>query len=61
MTTPETTWSVRVRNGTVRLTIAGETLQEFEFAVVTTPGRANWYAAMLRRAMRRVAPEREAK
>lgn len=59
MTTPETTWSVRVRTGTVRLTISGQRHQEFE--VVTTPGKARWYANMLRRAMRRLAAEREAK
>lgn len=57
MTGPTATW--RVLHGTVRLDIAGRTVQGFE--IVTTPGKAQWYAEMLRRAMRRLAPEREAK
>ena len=54
---PTATWSVRTMHGIVRLTISGKFHQEFEIESSQNPA---FYYDMLTRAMRRLAPEREA-
>jgi hypothetical protein len=57
-TDPTATWSVRIKFGTPRLRINGRFDQEFEIMAGTSP---DLMTELLRRAMRRLAPEREAK
>lgn len=53
-----TTWQVRVKYGVPRLIIEGEFHQEFSIM----PGHnTRWMSEMLKRAMRRVAPDAERK
>lgn len=52
-------WSVRIRNGTVRLRVTrGDIVQEFELAEFHRP---QWMKARLVNAMRAVAPHAERK
>jgi hypothetical protein len=56
--TDNTTWQVIVKFGEPRLIIEGQYHQEFSII----PGsNAKWMAKMLRRAMRRIAPDAEKK
>jgi hypothetical protein len=55
---PTATWSVRIKYGRVRLAVVGQFHQEFDIDGDHNPA---YFARMLRRAMRRLAPEREAK
>jgi len=57
-TDPTATWSVRMFRGSPRLTINGKFHQEFQIVGGQIP---LLYTKLLRRAMRRLAPEREAK
>jgi hypothetical protein len=56
-TDPTATWSVRIKYGRVRLAVVGQFHQEFDIDGDHNPV---YFARMLRRAMRRLAPEREA-
>lgn len=52
------TWRVRTKFGQVRLIIDGEFHQEFSILMGSD---VKWMARMLRKAMRRLAPEKESR